>query len=680
MKISLYGIGFLLPGLLFFQTIKSYSQEKAPVNFGKVTPQDFIINSPVVDAGSSAVIIADVGTTKFEGNAKGWFTYIYKRQRRIKILDKKAFELATVQVQLYQNEDSKEKMDNLSASTYNLEDGKVTEVKLASKEVYDSKEDKNYSYKKFTLPAVKEGSIIEYSYTIKSDFEFNLPAWEFQSDACPTLWSEYNLTIPGLLSYMSFPQVYKTFFIDKAGEGSQNYAIRQTGRSGGLEINKEQSYSISSPTTIHRWVMKDVPVFNVESYISSPRNFINRISFQLYQTYDGQDYHDVANSWKKVAEELIKREDFGVPLQEDNQWLDEVLQRIVTGDDNQLQVAKKIYYYIQNNYTCTNHYNKYIKTTLKEVVKKKSGTVGDINLLLTAFLIRANIQAAPVLMSTRDVGRNSATFPIMEKLNYVICKAKINDVDYYLDATKAFLGFGKLPLECYNGHARIISKYDTTSVYFLTDSIKESASVNVFISNTDKGEVVGNYNHTMGFFESLDTKNKIATAGIGVYKTGIKDLYPEDFLVSNIRVDSFQLPEDPVSVKFDFKLKLFENADIIYFDPLMGEALKKNPFFAAERIYPVEMPYTTNELLTLNMDIPVGYKVEELPKSTLIKLNEDEGFFEYLIRADGKNIQLRRRLVLHTANFENKDYQTLRDFYTYIVKKDAEQIVFKKIK
>jgi len=108
--------------------------------------------------------------------------------------------------------------------------------------------------------------------------------------------------------------------------------------------------------------------------------------------------------------------------------------------------------------------------------------------------------------------------------------------------------------------------------------------------------------------------------------------------------------------------------------------LKKNPFASAERYYPVEMPFLKNQVFTLTMDIPNGYKVDELPKSTRVLLNEEDGMFEYLISNDGTGIQMRCTLVLHKAKFTNEDYQTLRDFYAFIVKKESEQIVFKKIK
>ena len=108
--------------------------------------------------------------------------------------------------------------------------------------------------------------------------------------------------------------------------------------------------------------------------------------------------------------------------------------------------------------------------------------------------------------------------------------------------------------------------------------------------------------------------------------------------------------------------------------------MKKNPFVSAERLYPVEMPYLTNEVYVLNMEIPEGYMVEELPKSSRVKFNEDEGMFEYLIRKDDKYVQLRCKLSLEKTLYLPEDYQTLREFFSYVVQKESEQIVFKKKK
>ena len=119
---------------------------------------------------------------------------------------------------------------------------------------------------------------------------------------------------------------------------------------------------------------------------------------------------------------------------------------------------------------------------------------------------------------------------------------------------------------------------------------------------------------------------------------------------------------------------------MLYVNPIFGEAYKENPFKAAERLYPVEMPYKLFENYTLRFEIPKGYQVEELPKSAIVKLNDDEGKFEYMVAKEEGVINLRSTIKLKRATFSIEDYQTLRDFFSFVVKKHSEQIVFKKIK
>ena len=202
----------------------------------------------------------------------------------------------------------------------------------------------------------------------------------------------------------------------------------------------------------------------------------------------------------------------------------------------------------------------------------------------------------------------------------------------------------------------------------------------VIIINNDKGGVEGSFTNKPGYYNSLGLRNKVAKTTIDEYKKSIRENYAEEIEITNVTIDSLKLLNEPIAINYDIKLKAFGDADIVYFNPMLAEAKKKNPFVAAERFYPVEMPYTIDDIYTFNMEIPKGYKVDELPKSTRVMLNENEGMFEYLVSASETSIQMRRRLVIKKANFANEDYQTLRDFYGFMVNKEAEQIVFKKIK
>jgi hypothetical protein len=231
----------------------------------------------------------------------------------------------------------------------------------------------------------------------------------------------------------------------------------------------------------------------------------------------------------------------------------------------------------------------------------------------------------------------------------------------------------------YNGHARTIAK-EALPVYFHADSLKESDNTTVFIANMEKGGVEGSYIENMGYYHSLALRNKVVKSGMDEVKKELIAEAGEDASLTNFQIDSLKKLDDNVELKYDFALKAFGEADVVYFNPIIGKQLKTNPFAAAERFYPVEMPYVSDDVYVLNMEIPKGYVVDELPKSTRIMLNENEGMFEYLISKSEESVQMRCRLQISRANFTNEDYQTLRDFYAFVVKKQSEQIVFKKKK
>jgi len=105
----LLGIAFLLLQL------QANAQLKLNFKFNKVTPADFDLSKSKFDSSAGAVVIADIGSSWFEGNAKGWFSLIHKKTTRIKILNKNGFDAANVQVHLYTNgkDEEKKRVGNL---------------------------------------------------------------------------------------------------------------------------------------------------------------------------------------------------------------------------------------------------------------------------------------------------------------------------------------------------------------------------------------------------------------------------------------------------------------------------------------------------------------------------------------------------------------------------------------
>ena len=660
---------------LFLQRTIVLAQDKSPAKYGKITPADFTQVAGGPDSTAAAVIIADIGSSSFEGNVKGGFTLEFWHYKRIRIMNKKGFDAATVEIPLYVSGDESEKVQNLKAATYNLEDGKVVETRLDDKSVFTDKVSKNWMEKKFTLPALKEGSIIEYSYLQTSGFLFNLQPWEFQGQY-PCLWSEYQVAMPDFLQYVTLSQGYLHFDLNTSS--SRTAKFQGTIPRGG---ERAQPFSFEDNVVDHRWVIRNVPALKEESYTTTLDNYVAKIEFQLSQVRIPDEIpQNMMGSWASLCEDLLKSDEFGADLDKNNGWLDDDMKSITKGTTDQLQKAEKIYAYVRDNFTCTAHSGLYAASPLRKVYTNRSGNAAELNLLLTAMLRHEKIGSDPIILSTRSHGFTNEIYPLRTRFNYVISEAVIDSSVYYLDASERWMGFGRLPQKCYNGHARVINKESPLPVYFDADSITEKKTTLAIISNEGKGVLAGTMKSMPGYFESSTIREKVQVKGQSEYLKTLQAGYTGDVVLSNLSIDSLKVPDKPVAVVYEVRLNLDNSSDLVYFNPLLSEGYKENPFRSEERKYPVEIPYAMDETYILNMEVPEGYTVDEIPKSTKVLFNDTEGFFEYLIDHSGDGIQLRSRIKLKKANFSPEDYATLRDFFAFIVKKQSEQIVFKKKK
>ncbi|HEV2479344.1 MAG TPA: hypothetical protein VGS79_06760, partial [Puia sp.] len=302
---------------------------------------------------------------------------------------------------------------------------------------------------------------------------------------------------------------------------------------------------------------------------------------------------------------------------------------------------------------------------------------GEINLLLTAMLRDEGLKADAVILSTRGNGVINPYYPLLWNLNYVVVRLRMGGRDYFLDATDRHLGFGKIPLDCYNGYARVVSE-QPDSVMLAPDSLVEFKYASVFLSPTTAGDgLKGTLEETQGYYASLDTRDAVSRRGEDAYFEDVRKAYPFDVQLTDKHIDSLKAYDEPVTVRYTLTIPMAGD-ERIYFNPMLAEGRKENPFAAAVRHYPIEMPYRTDELYVLQMQIPKGYEVEELPAGVRVKLNESDGFYEYGFLSDGQTLQFRSRLVLRRTYFPPEDYQNLRDFFSLVMKKQGEVVVFKK--
>ncbi len=657
----------ILCGLVLLR-ISAYGQNKTPAKFGKVTPADFDLSAQKFDSGAAAVVIADIGNSAFI--RKAGFSLEFNHFRRMKILSTTGLQAATVVIPLYSSNSGFEKLEIIKAVTYNLENGQVVATKLDDRSVFTERMSKHWTRKKFTFPAVKQGSIIEYSYTETSPFFFNLQPWAFQGEY-PCFWSEYSVNIPEYFDYVFFSQGYLPFDVDKSSTSASIF-----------DMHLEGIGTVNVQSKDHLWIIKNVPAFREEVYTTTLRNYISAVEFQLAQVnIPNSPIKYLRSSWGSVSQELFEDEYFGADLNRNNGWLDDEMGAITKGAVTPLEKAIKIYTFVRDRFACTGHNALFANNPIKTIFYEKSGNAAGLNLLLDAMLSHEHLDADPVILSTRSNGFVRIDYPKLDRFNYVVCRLAIDSSVYYLDASQPWMGFGHIPEYCYNGPGRVMDKDFPKLVTFAADAVSEGKMTTVFLSSNDKGGFEGSYQSVEGYFESSRVREKVRQKGEKAFFDAIRAAYTDGAVLSNMNIDSLNSLSWPVKIAYDFTLPHDSTADIIYFNPMLAtDSYKTNPFTASKRNYPVEMPNAVDEVYIFNMDVPAGYEVEELPRSDKVLFNTDEGFFEYIVQKDETSIQLRSRLKLLKANFKPEDYNVLRDFYTFVVKKESEQIVFKKKK
>ena len=263
---------------LVLWTISLYvtAQETSPfTKFGKITPEHFQKKIYSIDSNANAVVLSDIGNSAIEGNSKGWFSLTFIRHRVVHILNKGGYDAANVEIPLYTNGQDEEKLDNIKAITYNLVDGKVEETKLDKSGIFKEKVSKSKSLRKFTMPNVKEGSIIEFEYRVTSDYIENLDMWQFQEDI-PVLWSEYKLSVPQFFTYAFLSHGYHSMYINDRKDKQSTFTVMDTRTTGSSDRT-----TFTAGVTDWRWVMVNLPAIKEESYASALKNHLSSIEFQL---------------------------------------------------------------------------------------------------------------------------------------------------------------------------------------------------------------------------------------------------------------------------------------------------------------------------------------------------------------------------------------------------------------
>ena len=258
---------------VFFLVIQCTALFSQPdTKFGAIKPEDFNVQSPLIDSSASAVILFDIGSYDFENNISGWINLVFTRHTRIKILNKNGYDVATIRNMLYKGNMSSDEMDDIKACTFNLVNNQVVQTKLEKKNISEVDVVNNYFEKIFTLPSIREGSIIEYTYTLHKQLYDVLEEWKFEKYH-PCLYNEFSITIPSFLHYIT--EMKTNIKLEHSTTDLHKYFLFKN------IANRGVGYNWSGIATTTKWFAYNIPKIKEEPGLSSINNYISKVGFQL---------------------------------------------------------------------------------------------------------------------------------------------------------------------------------------------------------------------------------------------------------------------------------------------------------------------------------------------------------------------------------------------------------------
>ena len=664
---------FTLSAILLFSP-KIISQE---FKLGKVTVAELEQKVHPKDSSAVAAILFEKGQNVFDYDQDNGFTMQLEVTAKIKIYKKEGYDWATKKIRYYiAGNGSKEKVLISDATTYNLVNGKIEKTKLKGEAEFDEAINKYWAQKVFTMPNVKEGSIVEFKYIIKNNSIGSPRDWNFQS-TIPVNYSEFKMYVP---EYFVYNRNFKGYVSPKIIEEKNNRSIQYTYREGrnGVVSGSASQEKLDFVETRTAYIAENLPALKDENYVNNIDNYTVSLSQELSMTkYPNSPFKTFSTDWNSVVKTIYDYDDFGPELNKTG-YFEEDLKKLLVDSKTQEEKIWTIFNHVKSNVKWNNYFGYGCDNGVKKAYKEKTGNIADINLMLTAMLRYSGLTANPVLVSTRSNG--IALFPNRTAFNYVIAAVETPNGYILLDASEKFSTPNILPLRVLNWSGRLIRKDGTSEEINLMP--EKTSSDNVFMTYNIEadGKVTGKTRRQSVDYNAMITRSKISNLK--------EEEYLEKLENGNNKIE---ISEYSKTNENDILLPMVETysftgnnfceliGEKIYVSPMLFFTNDKNPFKQEVREYPVDFSYPFAEKYNITIKIPDGFAVETLPAPATVTMESNLGAFKFNILANGNTLQLAILHQINEAIVSPEKYEMLKEYYKTMIAKETEKIVLKRI-
>lgn len=655
-----------------------------PVNmkFGKPTKEEMQMTEYALDPNADAVMLCRLTDVNYTVQQKG-FLVDYHERIRIKVLKPEGARFASVTIPytILNQEKTGPKASKLSlnaryfsvgsissssfeqagnsvtedavgtfveedvqepkATAYNMENGKVKKTKLRSSDIVKEKVgDESYEVR-FTVPDVRQGTVIEYEYTIHSQLFYRLRDWTAQCDM-PVAFARLEMDIP----------VYLAFNIEEHGIQRLNCTCTTSSLTYKLE-----SDFLAKPVTIQTnhyvCVGRDLKAMSKDAYVWNINDYRAGITAELksFSTV-GTPTFSYVKTWNDIDRILLDDEDFGKQLNNHSPLHDEMLAGNISGIADEQERAAAVCRLVFNKVKWDGKYDLWPENTRKTLNQSK-GSNADINMLLIQSLHDVGLNAVPVLLRQRDKGLMPYNFPSLQKLTtFVVGIQLANNTNVYVDASSA------------GGYLNVLPENLLVERAHLLTMGKSGSSVN--LQKTVRSQTMTIVNATLANDGTMS----------GTQTTQYRGLSAQHYRQKTGKTDEFAM-EATEEEKFTIKGDV--NHDTIHIVPFYMPPLAKNCFTSDKRLMPVEFPSEMSQQVVVNITLPEGYTLAEIPQQVAASTPDKSISGIYFVSQTDNKVQIDFQFKINKVLHQVENYDKLRGIFDLFHKCSTQSIAIKKL-
>lgn len=641
----------------FASDIQSFAPE-----FGRFSKADDLIKYEK-DTTAEAVYLFDRGDTYFRRSEEYGFELVFMHTQRIKILKNAGMDYASFEIPYFVDGNRLEEVETIEGITFNMVNGVYEKTPLDIKTVYEEDVNSKWKVKKFTMPNVREGSVVEILYSIRSPYFFNFRGWDFQK-RIPVVYSEY---VTHMIPFYSY-----------------NYLLQGRGKCDGFNAEADHFertfYNTKFKDMNYTFVMKDMPAFKDEAFISCPEDCMVKLTFQLSEMTDLSGVRSsYLNTWNKLVNEFLDTPELGGYLKNAKSSAEKTFIGMNLTDKTPIEKIVAIDSYMKSNYNWNKLNTKFARNSVKKFLEAKTGNSAEINLYYVAMLKSAGLDAFPVLLSTRDHGKIKVDYPFEHFFNYVVAAVYVEDKMVLFDATEPLTYLGTLPERCMNDQGLVLKKLKYKEKVEWANLEAPNKSTMTYVVDLKPDLKVDSLNASFNMVSDGYYATRFRNNYVSDPAAFEKSILPTNFIMKDsVKVKNVLEPDKNLSFRYAAKAGLTVLDNKIVIAPFCSIVESVNPFRQATRTYPIDMVFKNAKDFQTTIHIPDGYKVLRTP--TPVNMNTED--FKLKISTevlDESTLKIVGGYEFTKDKYPVEKYDKIKEYYRLIVTLFNGEVILQKI-